>query len=123
MKIFLLLFALMFACDPAVMSSEKCFKYSGGGFDDEIRLTVNGTDVTGALSVGRTNSEMPTRLYQFTGTVSKGVMTLRFENGAMPTAFERTGDKMTAEMSGKNLVVKVVDGSKEVYSATFTPCG
>jgi hypothetical protein len=122
MKLFVLFAALLFACDPAVMSSEKCFKYSGGGFDDEIRLTINGSEVRGQLSVGRTNSEMPTRMYPFSGTVSNGLMTMVFADGKPPTAFERTGDRMTATLSGQDLTVKVSEGTQEVYSAIFRPC-
>lgn len=104
------------------MSSEKCFNYSGGGFDDEIRLTINGSEARGQLSVGRTNSEMPTRMYPFTGTISNGVLTMVFADGKAPTAFERTGDKMTATLSGQGLTVKVSEGTQEVYSAIFRPC-
>lgn len=122
MKIFVLFAALLFACDPTAMSSEKCFNYSGGGFDDEIRVTIDRSSVTGQLSVGRTNSEMPTRMYPFTGTVSNGVMTMVFADGKVPTAFERTGDKMTATLSAQSLTVKLSEGSQEVYSAVFHPC-
>jgi hypothetical protein len=122
MKTFLLFAALFFACDPAAMSHEKCFIYQGGGFDDEIRVTIDGSSVKGQLSVGRTNSEMPTRMYPFTGTFSNGVIVIKFDGDKVPTAFERTGDKMTGTLSGENLTVKLSDGTQEVYSAVFRPC-
>ena len=105
--------------------TEKCFKYQGGGFDDEIRLSVNGNAVQGELSVGRTNSKMPTRLYRFTGTLSKGVTTLRFAGGKVPTAFPRDGDRLTATLSssgGDKLMVNLWYGSRKAYSATFVQC-
>ena len=127
MKIFVLLALFLFQCAPAAMNAamdkEKCFTYSGGGFDDEIRLTIDGNNVKGVLSVGRTNSEMPTRMYEFTGTLSKGEKSRNFADGKMPTAFERTGDKMTATLSGKDLSVKLSEGTQDVYTARFTPCG
>ena len=127
MKILVLLAVFLFQCAPAAMNAamdkEKCFKYSGGGFDDEIRLTIDGSNVKGVLSVSRTNSEMPTRMYEFTGTLSKGVISMKFVDGKMPTAFEHTGDKMAATLSGNNLSVKLSEGTNEVYTARFTPCG
>ena len=104
------------------MAQEKCFRYQGGGFDDEIRLTIDGSNVKGEFSVGRTNSKMPTRMYKFTGMLAKGVISMNFVDGKVPTAFERIGDKMTATLSGKNLNVKLSEGSQEVYTATFAPC-
>jgi len=126
MKIFVLLAVFLFQCAPAAMNAamdkERCFKYSGGGFDDEIRLTIDGSNVKGVLSVSRTNSEMPTRMYEFTGTLSKGVLSMNFADGKVPTAFERTGDKMVATLSGKDLSVKLSEGTHELYTAVFKPC-
>jgi hypothetical protein len=115
-------FILAFA--SFAMAQEKCFKHQGDGFDHELRLTVNGSSVTGELSVGHTNSEMPTRLYKFTGTISKNVITMRFSGGTVPNAFPKIGNRMTATLagSGQSLVVKLSNGSRQVYSATFEPC-
>ena len=105
-------------------AQEKCFKHQGDGFDHEITLTIKGSTVTGGFSVGRTNSEMPTRLYRFTGTISKNVITLKFSGGAVPNAFPKSGNRMTATLagSGQKLVVKLSNGSRQVYSATFDAC-
>ena len=124
MKTVLLLTGLMILFATAAMAqSEKCFSFEGDGFTDEIRLTVSGGSVKGTLSVSRTNSEMPTRFYEFTGTLSKGQFTLRFTDET-PTAFAESGDKMTGLLSGsgERLVVKVSNAGRQVYTATFRSC-
>jgi hypothetical protein len=118
------LISLILAFTGFAMAQEKCFKHQGDGFDHELRLSINGSRVTGELSVGRTNSEMPTRLYKFTGTMSKNVITLKFSGGAVPNAFPKSGNRMTVTLagSGQKLVVKLSNGSRQVYSANFEPC-
>jgi hypothetical protein len=122
-KLFLLTGLMILFASAAMAQDEKCFSFEGGGFTDEIRLTVSGSSVKGVLSVSRTNSEMPTRTYEFTGTISKGQFTLRFSGGT-PTAFAEPGDKMTGSLSGggERLVIKVSSNGRRTYTATFRRC-
>jgi hypothetical protein len=122
-NVVLLMVMLVLFGSAAMAQNEKCFNFEGGGFTDELRLTVKGQNVAGQLSVSRTNSEMPTRLYQFTGTISKGVITLRFADKKTPTAFAASGDRFTATVTGSKLVLKVWNGTRLAYSATFAVCG
>jgi hypothetical protein len=120
-KVALLAFSLVFSASAAMAQSEKCFHFEGDGFTDEIRLTVSGTSVKGQLAVSRIDSEAPSRIHNFTGTISKGVIIMRF-SGTTPTAFAQSGNRMTATLTSKQLVVKVSSGGRQVYTATFVPC-
>lgn len=127
MKILISVCMLLVFAGFSAAQEAKCFRYVGDGFEYQLNLTIGGRNVKGELVVGRVNSEAPSRVYRFSGTILKNDITFNFAGGQVPAAFPAKGSRLTGKLVGagptQKLVLKLSDARREVYSAAFESCG